>query len=92
MGSFNYSGEGWGMTNDGKQIYMSDGTSQLRVWDPATLKEIRRITVKDGSREVTALNELEFVRGPQRIGICSWRNFGKCLANRSHRAYRAHGR
>ena len=63
MGSFNYSGEGWGMTNDGKQIYMSDGTSQLRVWDPATLKEIRRITVKDGSREVTALNELEFVRG-----------------------------
>ena len=63
MGSFNYSGEGWGMTNDGKQIYMSDGTSQLRVWDPATLKEIRRITVKDGVREVTALNELEFVRG-----------------------------
>ena len=63
LGSFNYSGEGWGMTNDGKQIYMSDGTSQLRVWDPATFKEIRRITVKDGSREITALNELEFVRG-----------------------------
>src|SRR5260370_3742954 len=61
--SFNYPGEGWGMTNDGKQIYMSDGTSQIRVWDPATLKEVRRITVKDGSREVTALNELEFVRG-----------------------------
>src|SRR5438105_2423661 len=63
MGSFNYPGEGWGMTNDGKQIYMSDGTSQIRVWDPATLKEMRRITVRDGSREVTALNELEFVRG-----------------------------
>jgi glutamine cyclotransferase len=61
--SFNYPGEGWGMTNDGRQIYMSDGTSQIRVWDPATLKEVRRITVKDGSREVTALNELEFVRG-----------------------------
>src|SRR2546427_9073815 len=63
MGSFKYSGEGWGMTNDGKQIYMSDGTSQLRVWDPATLKEVRRITVKDGIREVPSLNELEFVRG-----------------------------
>jgi len=61
--SFNYPGEGWGMTNDGKRIYMSDGTSQIRVWDPATLKEVRRVTVKDGSREVTALNELEFVRG-----------------------------
>src|SRR5207249_10316117 len=56
-------GEGWGMTNDGKQIYMSDGTSHIRIWDPATLKEMRRITVRDGSREVTALNELEFVRG-----------------------------
>jgi glutamine cyclotransferase len=61
--SFSYPGEGWGMTNDGKQIYMSDGTAQIRVWDPASLKEIRRITVKDGIRPVTALNELEFVRG-----------------------------
>ncbi len=61
--SFNYAGEGWGLTNDGKQIYMSDGSAQIRVWDPATLKELRRITVKDGSREIVALNELEFVRG-----------------------------
>jgi glutamine cyclotransferase len=61
--SFNYPGEGWGLTNDGKQIFMSDGSSQIRVWDPATFKEIRRITVKDGTREITELNELEFVRG-----------------------------
>jgi glutaminyl-peptide cyclotransferase len=61
--SFNYPGEGWGLTNDGKQIYMSDGTSQIRVWDPGTLKEVRRITVKDGTSEIAALNELEFVRG-----------------------------
>jgi glutamine cyclotransferase len=63
MRSFNYPGEGWGLTNDGKQIYMSDGSAQIRVWDPITLKELRRITVKDGAREVVALNELEFVRG-----------------------------
>jgi glutamine cyclotransferase len=61
--SFSYSGEGWGLTNDGKQIYMSDGSSEIRVWDPATLKELRRITVKDGAAAVTRLNELEFVRG-----------------------------
>jgi glutamine cyclotransferase len=61
--SFSYPGEGWGMTNDGKQIYMSDGTSQMRVWDPVTFKEARRITVTDGGKPVTALNELEFVRG-----------------------------
>lgn len=61
--SFQYPGEGWGLTNDGKQIYMSDGSSQIRVWDPATLKEVRRITVKDGTQPVTELNELEFVKG-----------------------------
>jgi glutaminyl-peptide cyclotransferase len=61
--SFNYRGEGWGLTNDGKQIYMSDGSADIRVWDAATLKEIRRITVKDGVTPVTQLNELEWVRG-----------------------------
>jgi glutaminyl-peptide cyclotransferase len=61
--SFSYPGEGWGLTNDGKQIYMSDGTAQIRVWDPATLKEVRRFTVRDGTRPVEDLNELEFVRG-----------------------------
>ena len=61
--SFSYPGEGWGMTNDGKQIYMSDGTAQIRVWDPVSLKEIRRINVTDGGKAVTQLNELEFVKG-----------------------------
>ncbi len=61
--SFNYPGEGWGMTNDGKQIYMSDGSAEIRVWDSATLKELRRMTVTDAGRPVTQLNELEFVRG-----------------------------
>jgi glutaminyl-peptide cyclotransferase len=61
--SFNYPGEGWGLANDGKQIYMSDGSSQIRILDPATFKEIRRITVKDGNDQVFELNELEFVRG-----------------------------
>lgn len=61
--SFKYGGEGWGLTNDGRQIFMSDGTAQIRVWDPATLQEKRRITVADAGRPVRFLNELEFVRG-----------------------------
>lgn len=60
---FNYSGEGWGLTNDGTHIYMSDGSAQIRVWDPNTLRETGRITVKDGGKEVEALNELEYIRG-----------------------------
>ena len=42
---------------------MSDGTPQIRIWDPVTLQEKRRITVRDGAKPVTYLNELECVRG-----------------------------
>jgi len=61
--SFHYSGEGWGLANDGTQIYMSDGSEQIRVWDPNTLRETRRIAVHDGATPVARLNELEIVRG-----------------------------
>src|ERR1051325_11309087 len=37
--TFEYPGEGWGLTNDGRQIFMSDGTSEIRCWDPSTLQE-----------------------------------------------------
>jgi glutaminyl-peptide cyclotransferase len=60
---FNYPGEGWGLTNDGSRIFMSDGSAQIRVWDPNTLRETGRITVKDGAKDVEALNELEYIRG-----------------------------
>jgi glutaminyl-peptide cyclotransferase len=61
--TFSYPGEGWGLTNDGDRIYMSDGTSQIRVWDGVSLGEIRRINVHDGTKPVEELNELEWVRG-----------------------------
>jgi glutaminyl-peptide cyclotransferase len=60
--TFDYPGEGWGLTNDGSRIYMSDGSSQIRVWDPVSLKESRRLEVHDGIRAIESLNELEFVR------------------------------
>jgi glutaminyl-peptide cyclotransferase len=61
--TFIYNGEGWSLTNDGTQIYMDDGTAQIRVWDGATLKEKRRITVHDDSGPVEQINELEWVAG-----------------------------
>jgi len=61
--NFTYSGEGWGLTNDGKTIYMSDGTPQIRLWDPETLQERKRITVRDGNKAIENLNELEYIRG-----------------------------
>lgn len=61
--TFTYSGEGWGLANDGNLLYMSDGSSELRVLDPTTFVERRRIQVHDGDRPIPMLNELEYVRG-----------------------------
>jgi len=63
VGTFNYSGEGWGLTTDGTRLIMSDGSSSLRFLDAATQKETGRIQVRDGSVAVEQLNELEFVKG-----------------------------
>jgi glutamine cyclotransferase len=63
IGQFQYPGEGWGLTNDGKQVFMSDGTSEIRVWDAVTLKEVRRITVRNGKNPIDQINEIEFVDG-----------------------------
>jgi glutaminyl-peptide cyclotransferase len=62
-GEFTYPGEGWGLTTDGKRIIMSDGSANLRFWDPETLQEIGRIMVTDNGHPVSELNELEWVKG-----------------------------
>lgn len=61
--SFRYSGEGWGMTQDGSRLLMSDGTASIRFLDPETLKETGRITVTDHGQPVRKVNELEWVKG-----------------------------
>jgi glutamine cyclotransferase len=61
--TFSYTGEGWGLTNDGKRLVMSDGSDALRFFDPATFKETGRLTVKDGGMPIDQLNELEIVKG-----------------------------
>jgi glutamine cyclotransferase len=58
-----YSGEGWGLTQDGVHIILSDGTAALRFLDPETFREVRRVTVRDHRVPVTQLNELEFIHG-----------------------------
>lgn len=62
-GSFGYPGEGWALTQDGKRIIMSDGTSQLRFLDPETLQETGRVTVTWQGKPVRMINELEYVKG-----------------------------
>jgi glutamine cyclotransferase len=60
---FSYVGEGWGLTTDGTNLIMSDGSDELRVIDPATFAERRRIRVTAAGSPVRNLNELEYVKG-----------------------------
>jgi glutaminyl-peptide cyclotransferase len=61
--TFSYAGEGWGLTHDDRALIMSDGTASLRVIDPKSFAERRRIIVSDAGAPVPNLNELEIVRG-----------------------------
>ena len=61
--TFTYPGEGWGLTHDGARLIMSDGSAVIRFLDPASFKEIGRVTVRENGVPVKNLNELEYVKG-----------------------------
>ena len=63
IGQFNYQGEGWGFTNDGQSLILSDGTNRLRFLDSDNFQVRKTIAVFDGSAPVNELNELEYVQG-----------------------------
>lgn len=63
VGQFAYPGEGWALTENGRELIMSDGSPVLRFLDPATLKETRRVIVTADGAPVAKINELEWVKG-----------------------------
>lgn len=62
-GEFRYPTEGWGITNLGENLIMSDGTQNLYIMEPDGFTEIDRLQVFDNIGEVGDLNELENVNG-----------------------------
>lgn len=63
VGHYRYQGEGWGLTTNGRDLIMSNGTPTL-VWrDPKTFAVKRSVTITDGGQPVKNLNELEYVQG-----------------------------
>lgn len=59
-----YAGEGWGLTNDGTNLILSDGTHVIRFVDPETFKTVRTITVlRENGQPLMKINELEYVKG-----------------------------
>ena len=63
LDTFHYPTEGWGITQDGRSLIMSDGTSTLYFLDPQTFQEVHRLKVHTRDGPVSRLNELEYVQG-----------------------------
>jgi glutamine cyclotransferase len=61
--TISYPWEGWGLTQDGKHLILSDGSATLHFLNPETFAEVRCIHVTAHGVPVKELNELEFVRG-----------------------------
>jgi glutaminyl-peptide cyclotransferase len=96
--SFTYQGEGWGLASDGTLLYLSDGTSRIRVIDPAGFRPQRTIQVSEAGTNVYMLNELEWVRGelwanvyetdliaridPATGNVLGWVDVGRVLSKR----------
>ena len=63
VGRFSYTGEGWGLTRTDRHLVMSDGSETLKLLDPTTFAVVSTLRVHDEHGPVSALNELEMVRG-----------------------------
>ena len=63
IGFFNYPFEGWGITNDKKNLIISNGTNNLYFYDPESFKMVKRIKVTDKGEPVSQINELEYIDG-----------------------------
>lgn len=55
--------EGWGLTNDGKYLYQSDGTEKIWKMDPETLKLIDYVNVYTNDSKIKSVNEIEWING-----------------------------
>lgn len=63
ISEFSYKSEGWGLTNDGKHLIMSAGTSNIYYMTPDSLKFVRMLPVQDHNGYVDSINELEYIDG-----------------------------
>lgn len=63
MAEFPLQGEGWGLTDDGTRLIVSDGTPFLRFLDPGTKAETGRVQVTFRGRPLSQINELEWIDG-----------------------------
>ena len=63
LGYWRYEGQGWGLTDDGNNLYMTDGSDRIYVRSPSNFRVVRTIDVKDQGVPIVRLNELEWING-----------------------------
>jgi len=63
LGNFSYPTQGWGLTYDGKDLIMSDGTDHLYFLNPTTFKQTREIQVLSGKTPIVNINSLDYING-----------------------------
>ncbi|MDC6363145.1 MULTISPECIES: glutaminyl-peptide cyclotransferase [Flavobacteriaceae] len=61
--SYGKSREGWGLCNDGKKLFKSDGTEKIWFLDPESLEEVGHIETATNKSIFNKANELEYVNG-----------------------------
>lgn len=58
-----YPGEGWGLTTDGRKLYMSNGSERIYTIDPETFRREKSVEVTLEGKPLRYLNELEWIDG-----------------------------
>jgi len=61
LGTYSYSGQGWGLCDNGTQLVMSDGSAVLTFRDRSTFDALSTVQVTYNGAPVEQLNELECV-------------------------------
>jgi glutamine cyclotransferase len=61
--TFNYDGQGWGLTTDGKSLIMTNGSNEVLFFEPNSFSLERKLWVFDDGIAITNLNEIEYVDG-----------------------------
>jgi glutamine cyclotransferase len=77
LSNFTYPTEGWGLTYNGTELIMSDGTSNLYFLNPTTFQQTGEVQVHDGNSSITEINELEYVNGTVYANIWHTNNIAK---------------
>jgi len=63
QGQFEYATQGWGLTDDGKRLILSDGTPTITFLNPDNFEVIGSLHVSDQGTPIWNINELEFING-----------------------------